>query len=354
MAERNAESGISGQVMRTGRPLVFEDVVNDPSYRGLTRAGKIVSLGFKAAAAFPIMVKESIAGTLHVANRAKRHFSQEERQLIRSIAQEIGVAVENARLFAELKKTTLELEKTNQELLDATRAKSEFISAMSHELRTPLHVIIGNADLAHDEFFGALNSDQKTALQKILRNSRVLLKMINDVLSLSRIEARKMSLDLATVKVEELIEHAQHQVEQINRDGRLEVSWDIDETVPPITTDPIKLEEILQNLIANACKFTPKGRIDVRVRNLRERDRVQFSVADTGIGIESEDVRRIFQEFEQIKEAHTGQFDGVGLGLSIVKKYLDLLNGEIRVESEPGHGSIFTFTIPRSLRRHAA
>jgi len=90
------------------------------------------------------------------------------------------------------------------------------------------------------------------------------------------------------------------------------------------------------------------------VRNLSDRDRVQFSVADTGIGIESEDVRRIFQEFEQIKEAHTGQFDGVGLGLSIVKKYLDLLDGKIRVESEPGHGSIFTVTISRSLRRHAA
>jgi signal transduction histidine kinase len=156
------------------------------------------------------------------------------------------------------------------------------------------------------------------------------------------------------VEVEELIEHARHQVEQINRDGRLEVNWDVDQTVPPITTDPIKLEEILQNLIANACKFTPRGRIDVQVRNLHDRDLVQFSVADTGIGIESEDVRRIFQEFEQIKEAHTGQFDGVGLGLSIVKKYLDLLDGEIRVESEPGHGSIFTFTIPRSLRRHAA
>ncbi|HEX6437885.1 MAG TPA: GAF domain-containing protein [Candidatus Binatia bacterium] len=354
MAERSVASGISGQVVRTGRPLVFEDIVNDPQYRELTSAGRIVSLGFQAAAAFPIVVKESIAGTLHVVSRAKRHFSQDEQQLIQSIAQEIGVAVENARLFAEVKKTTSELEKTNQELLDATRAKSEFISAMSHELRTPLHVIIGNADLAQDEFFGPLNADQKTALQKILRNSRVLLKMINDVLSLSRIEARKMSLDLATVEIEELIEHARHQVEQINRDGRLEVNWDIDENLPPVTTDPIKLEEILQNLIANACKFTPKGQVDVRVRTLMDRDRVQFSVADTGIGIEAEDVRRIFQEFEQIKEAHTGQFDGVGLGLSIVKKYLDLLDGEIRVESQPGQGSIFTFSIPRSLRRHAA
>ena len=120
--------------------------------------------------------------------------------------------MENARLFAEVKQTTSELEKTNQELLDATRAKSEFISAMAHELRTPLHVIIGNADLAQDEFFGPFNADQKTALQKILRNSHVLLRMINDVLSLSRIKARKMSLDLATVEVEELIEHARHQV----------------------------------------------------------------------------------------------------------------------------------------------
>ena len=120
-----------------------------------------------------------------------------------------------------------------------------------------------------NEFFGPLNSDQKKAIQKILRNSRVLLKMINDVLSLSRIEARKMLLDLATVEVEELIEHARHQVEQINRDGRLEVNWNVDETVPPITTDPIKLEEILQNLIANPCKFTPRGRIDVQVCNLR-------------------------------------------------------------------------------------
>jgi len=150
MTERNVESGISGQVIRSGRSLIFEDVVNDPRYRKLTSAGKIVSLGFQAAAAFPIMVKENIAGTLHVVSRTKRHFSQDERQLIQSIAQEIGVAVENAGLFAEVKKTTSELEKTNQELLDATRAKSEFISAMSHTLRTPLHVIIGNADLAQE------------------------------------------------------------------------------------------------------------------------------------------------------------------------------------------------------------
>jgi len=163
MAESNVESGTSGQVIRSGRSLIFEDVVNDPSYRELTSAGKIVSLEFQAAAAFPIMVKENIAGTLHVVSRAKRHFSQDERQLIQSIAQEIGVAVETPDSLPKSRKRLPSFEKTNPELLDATRAKS----AMSHELRTPLHVIIGNTELAQDEFFGPLNPDQKTAIQKI-------------------------------------------------------------------------------------------------------------------------------------------------------------------------------------------
>jgi signal transduction histidine kinase len=119
----------------------------------------------------------------------------------------------------------------------------------------------------------------------------------------------------------------------------LQVNWDIDETVPPVTTDPIKLEEILQNLIANAYKFTPKGRIDVSVRNVRDRDRVQFSVADTGIGIEAEDVAGYSRSSSKSKRLIPGNC---------------LLGGEIQVESEPGQGSIFTFSIPRSLRRHAA
>jgi signal transduction histidine kinase len=186
-------------------------------------------------------------------------------------------------------------------------------------------------------------------LQKISRHARVLLKMINDVLTLSRHDAKKMSLDVDTVEVGEIISHARTHVEQINRDNHLDVHWDIDDNVPPLVTDPLKLEEILQNLIGNAFKFTERGRIEVRVRNLRDRDRIQFTVADTGIGIESEDLGKIFNEFEQIKEAHAGGFNGVGLGLSIVKKYLELMQGDIQVESQPGQGTIFTFSLPRTV-----
>ncbi len=353
LAKRRADAGIIGQVMRSGQRLVFADVQNDARYRGLSSGGAVLALGFLTASAFPIRVKDTIIGTLHVANRTKRHFAPEELQLIESIAHEVGVAAENARLFSEVNEKTAELASINQELREATRAKSEFIAATSHELRTPLNIIIGNAELTRDEFFGGVNAEQKDAMQKISRNARVLLKMINDVLTLSRLEAKKMSLDVATVEVAEIIGHARTHLEQINRDHHLEVRWEIDETVPPLVTDPMKLEEILQNLIGNAVKFTPKGRIEVRVRNLEEQDRVEFSVADTGIGIEADNLEKIFKEFEQVRDGQTSYNYGVGLGLSIVKKYLELMSGDIQVQSEPGQGSTFTFTVPRSLSLHS-
>jgi signal transduction histidine kinase len=353
MAKRSAAAGVLGLVMQSGQRLVFEDVQNDERYRELSAGSVVAALGFHTASAFPIRSKEKIIGTLHIANRTKRHFTPEELLLIESISHDIGVAAENARLFSEVNEKTAELASINQELREATRAKSEFIAATSHELRTPLNIIIGNAELTRDEFFGEVNAEQKDAMQKISRNARVLLKMINDVLTLSRLEAKKMSLDVATVEVAEIIGHARTHLEQINRDHHLEVRWEVDETVPPLVTDPMKLEEILQNLIGNAVKFTPKGRIEVRVRNLEEQDRVEFSVADTGIGIEADNLEKIFKEFEQVRDGQTSYNYGVGLGLSIVKKYLDLMSGDIQVQSEPGQGSTFTFTVPRSVSLHS-
>jgi signal transduction histidine kinase len=172
---------------------------------------------------------------------------------------------------------------------------------------------------------------------------------VNNVLALSSLDAKKISLDLATVKIDELVAHAKSHVEQLNRAKALEVSWDVDADLPDIVTDETKLEEILQNLIGNAFKFTPHGGIDVRIKNIVAKNRIEFRVADTGIGIETHDLDRIFGAFEQIKEAHTGEFNGVGLGLNIVKKYLDLMNGDIRVESHPGQGTTFTFSVPHSI-----
>jgi signal transduction histidine kinase len=353
MSTRSTKIGISGTVCSSGRRLVFDDVTQSEQYHLISSKSRVSSLGYRASAAFPLRAKEKILGVLHVVNFATRHFASDELQTIELVAQEIGVAVENATLFAEVNKKTAELAKANQELQEATRTKSEFLAAMSHELRTPLNIIIGNADLTRDGFFGDLNNEQKESLQKISRHARVLLKMINDILALSRIEAKKISLDLSTVSVDEIIAYARTLVEQINRDNHLEVRWEVEGDLPPLHTDPIKLEEILQNLIGNAFKFTPQGRVEVRVRKLEHQDRVEFAVADTGIGIEADDLEKIFDEFEQIKGIHTGNRSGVGLGLSIVKKYLELMQGDIRVESQPGRGSTFIFSLPRSVVFHS-
>jgi signal transduction histidine kinase len=349
MTERNLSAGVSGKVFQTGKRLVFEDLQNDIGYKQLTPRSMVGSLGFVSAAGFPIKAKDKVIGVLHLATKEKRHFAHDELQLIESIAQEIGVAAENGRLFEQVNQKTAELGQLNQELQEANQAKSEFITAMSHELRTPLNVIMGNAELVGDGFFGCVNPEQKKSMIQIGHHSQFLLKLVNDVLALSRLDAKKMSVEPVRVDIDEVVAHAQGHIEQLNRNNRLQVSWDVEPGLPTIITDVTKLEEIMQNLIGNAFKFTPRGRIHLRVRNIRALERIEFSIADTGIGIEARDMARIFTAFEQIKEAHTGDYNGVGLGLNIVKKYLDLMHGEIRVESEPGDGSTFIFSIPYTI-----
>lgn len=346
---RKVPVGISAKIFETGAPLVFEDIENDPEYRKLSPRNLVRSLGFATAAGFPIKAKDAVIGVLHLASRQKRHFAPDELQLIESIAQEIGVAGENARLFEQINQKTAELGQMNQELQEANRAKSEFIAAMSHELRTPLNVIMGNAELMAEGFFGNVNPDQKKSMTQIRHHSQFLLKLVNDVLALARLDAKKMTAEPSKVNLYETIAHIQSHIDQLNRHNRLQIQLEIDPDLPAIITDATKLEEILQNLIGNAFKFTPRGSITLRVRNLREAGRIEFTVADTGIGIEPRDMARIFSAFEQIKEAHTGEFNGVGLGLNIVKKYLELMDGEIRVQSEPGEGSTFIFSLPCAI-----
>ncbi|HWP23442.1 MAG TPA: GAF domain-containing protein [Candidatus Binatia bacterium] len=350
LVSRNPTGGVIGTIFQTGGRLVFEDLANDQQYLRLSPNKKLLGLGFASAAGFPIKAKDKVIGVLYLANREPRRFSADQLQFIESIAHEIGIASENARLFEQVHRATAELEQTNRELRAANQAKSEFIAAMSHELRTPLNVIMGNAELTGDGFFGDINPEQKKAMTQIRHHAEFLLKLVNDVLALSRLDAKKMSVEPTAVKLADVIAHAQCQIDQLNRRKGLEVVWNVAADLPPtIVTDPTKLDEILQNLIGNAFKFTPRGQIRLSVRNIPERSRVEFSVADTGIGIEPQDMERIFSAFEQIREAHTGDFNGVGLGLNIVKKYLDLMNGDIRVESRPGEGSTFTFTLPHAL-----
>jgi signal transduction histidine kinase len=226
------------------------------------------------------------------------------------------------------------------------------MAAMSHELRTPLNIIMGNIELMRDRFFGDITEEQKKSLTQITHHARALLKLINNALTVTKIEAGKMQLESNIVEVDEVVTNVKDFTEQLSRSGRLEVVWHVEPNLPRLTTDAMKLEEILQNLIGNAYKFTPAGKIEILVRNLTDKKRIEFAVTDTGLGIDEKDLGKIFEEFHQLKEAHTGNFDGFGLGLNIVKKYLELMQGSIRVESRLGSGTTFTFTLPYSPAVH--
>jgi signal transduction histidine kinase/HAMP domain-containing protein len=340
---------VVGRVAELGEPAFFEDITVDQRYQTWSERRASRSIGLRFLAALPIKTKTRTFGVATFGGRDPRRLDEQEIRLLNAMCEHVAVAIEKSMLFEEVSSRSEELSRKNQELKEALRVKSEFVGSMSHELRTPLNVILGYAKITEEGILGEVNVEQKDAQQRIGRHAEVLLKMVNDLLSLSRVEAKALSLDIGTVYMDELIAEVKGQAEQLRRDKPIEFHWEVDDSTPPLRTDPLKLEEILQNLIGNAIKFTPAGSISIRVRDVAECSRVEFSVADTGIGIEEDELERIFNAFQQGKGAHTGDLEGVGLGLSIVKKYLVLLQGEIRVASQVGEGATFTFTIPYCL-----
>lgn len=342
--------GITGSVFASGRPLSFGDALTSRKFQRLSRLGLGLRHVYRRQLYMPISVKNRTLGVMNFLTKAPRPFTSTETQLIRTIANHLGMAFENAKLFTEVTDKVAELETLNRELHAANRIKTEFMESVSHELRTPLTAIIGYTSLLADGYGGGVNGTQCELLESVRHNAAMLLSLIKNILALASLDARKMPVRISEGRVEDVLHHLRMYTTHLNVRPDLEIVWEIQEGLPSIVTDYEKLEEILQNLINNAYKFTPRGRITIRVRDLRKQCRLEFSVADTGIGIE--DLQKVFDRFQQGPLAHLGDFRGMGLGLSIVKEFLDLIEGELHLESRPGTGSNFTFTIPYSIQRH--
>jgi|GEM_PF-3405274 len=246
---------------------------------------------------------------------------------------------ERKQVEEALRQKTVEAEQAN-------RLKSQFLSNVSHELRTPLNAIFGYSHLLLNEAYGALGEEQRPVLDGIQRNAKELAQLINDVLDLAKIEAGKMSLHLSEVSLGALIEEALLGIRPLSEKKALPIRCVIDPELPSIESDAGKIKQILVNLLSNAVKFTCEGEITVCARKRPDQAGVVLAVKDTGIGIRSEDLPRIFDPFHQIDGADTREFGGVGLGLAIVRELLLFLGGEIFVESEYGKGSTFTVLLP--------
>lgn len=337
--EASLESQVqSSSLIKDCRPLLIRDLRDrDPS---LPKGTAVETLGFRSYLGVPIVLKDEGIGALVVLNRTIKDFSERDIFFLQQLAAEAAVAIHHAVLFDELKRLNDDLERANQE-------SSQFLARLAHELKTPLTVITGILELMNMGTTGELSDKQKSALGKIQEQSRALLRMLNDLLNLSRIKAGAIPLDITPMIVGELVRSLQPLVDELQRKSGLGVVWNIEPNIPIMITDGAKLEAILQNLLVNAFKYTPEGEVCIRIKNQPASKSVMFVVEDTGKGIAPEQLSRIFEGYHQVRSTDTSQ--GVGLGLTIVKRYLELLKGHIEVQSELGKGSSFQVTLPYSL-----
>jgi signal transduction histidine kinase len=363
-----SDTSLSGWVVHQDEAVVTEDLYGDPR---ATRVPGILG-PVRTAAMVPLRSAGLAIGTIGVFNRRdNRPFDAHDLQLLRTLGDQAVVALDRARTFEEIRQSERELIEKNAQLLRAARLKREFLANMSHELRTPLNSIIGFSDLILSGGVGEVPEVQREFLEAVLRNGRHLLRLINDVLDLSKVEAGRMALALAPTDLREAITGAVADTASLRSARRQECEIHLDEGPLQIVADGTRVRQVLFNLLSNASKFTPEeGRITlsaVRTQTplpapadragddarLIARDSVWVAVSDTGIGIRQDDLGVLFQEFSQLDSSASRQQQGTGLGLALSRRFVELHGGVIGVESVVGKGSTFWFILPTEgpLRR---
>ena len=226
----------------------------------------------------------------------------------------------------------------------ANRTKSEFLATMSHELRTPLSVVIGYTDILSEGTFGPLMEQEVGVLRMIRRNAFELLDLITAILDLSRLESGRLPLEMKEIQVPALLKEVKAETQGVWEQSSLTFVWNVADKLPSLCTDPGKLKMVIKNLIGNAVKFTEQGSIMVEAHG--QQGGIAIDVSDTGIGIPPAEVRNIFEPFLQVERSTTRRYGGIGLGLHIVKRLLEMLGGTIEVQSKIGHGSTFRVWVP--------
>ena len=346
-------------------PVNVKDVQQDPAMIPDVVAGLLE--GIHAVLAVPLLREDKVVGGLVIRRRTVGGFAPTIPTLLQTFAGQAVLAIENARLFQELaargeearhartaaEAALHELEAAQADLAhardvaeEATQAKSMFLANMSHEIRTPMNAIIGLSNLA---LLNAPDFKQRDYLSKIHTAGVSLLGIINDILDFSKIEAGALTIETIPFWVDDVLGNVNTLIGQRASEKKLELVFSVADDVPQgLLGDPLRVSQILTNLISNAVKFTEQGHIQVSIARLDERDGrvcLQIAVADTGIGMTQEQSARLFSAFSQADGSTTRRYGGTGLGLTIVKRLAELMDGDVKVESEAGVGSTFRVTL---------
>lgn len=334
-------SGLTGSLCEETfrRGTVFQ--LNDISRVDFRGTGSLSGFGFKTYIGIPLESKGRILGTICAFGTEETSNTDINLMMMRSIGQQVGVAVENAQLFEEQRSTA-------ERLRELDTLKSQFLANMSHELRTPLNSIIGFSRVILKGIDGPITDLQQQDLTAIYNSGQHLLNMINDILDLSKIEAGKMEISFEEVDLGDLIKSVMSTAVGLVKDKPIELFQNIPENLPKVRADTTRVRQILLNLLSNAAKFTEEGSITIKVQGQTQASgeaEILVYVCDTGPGIAPHDQARLFQPFTQVDASPTRRTGGSGLGLSICKALVEMQGGRIGLESEVGVGTTFFFSL---------
>jgi GAF domain-containing protein/CheY-like chemotaxis protein len=330
---------LTGRALLEGQVIHIPDVLDDPDYTW-TKAQELG--GFRTALGVPMLREGVPIGVLSLTRSEVRPFTDKQIDLVTTFADQAAIAIENVRLFDEIQDKSRQLELASQH-------KSQFLASMSHELRTPLNAIIGLTEMMVGNAARFGTEKAREPLQRVHRAGTHLLGLINQVLDLSKIEAGKLELAPESVNLAPLIDDVIGTARQLAEQNKNGLVVEAADDLGTLNVDPMRLRQILLNLLSNACKFTKEGVVTLRAKHLvNGRSWVELAVSDTGIGMTAEQMAKLFEEFSQADASTARRFGGTGLGLAITRKLARMMGGDVRVTSEMGKGSVFTVRLPVS------
>lgn len=342
------------QVVREGKAALVRDAFGDSRFQ---TTASVVRMRLRSVLCVPLAVQGELLGVLYIENRKVADaFTENDVPLVMIFASQAATAIKNAQLneqlearvrqrTAELDKSRLEAEAGWAAALEENHLRTALLSNITHDLRSPLNIVINAIEWMQMGEFGEINQDQHDWLERALKATQQVLRLVNDIFDLSKIEQGKLELYFKEVEISPLLDHTLAIAQGLRRSETVELLLDAQPNLPAIWADPDRIQQILVNLFSNAFKYTQEGKVTIRARYNELTDSILFEVADSGQGIPSHLVSRVFDRFQH-DDSPEMRRRGTGLGLAICKELVERHQGQIGVESELGVGTTFFFTIP--------